>query len=289
MSPEAALAVSDLQFAYRQTPVIIGARWTVAPGSVVALLGLSGAGKSTLLELAAGVLRPSQGTVRVMGGDPAHPATRKLLGYMPQGGGLYPDLTVEDNLRIFGEGAGLKLGSDVDRVLEFLELRKRRTEVVAHLPMGWQKRVSLGAALITQAPVLLLDEPLAHADAPFTTKAWAHFRELAAQGRTLIVATSAPPMAAQADRVALMRAGRLAAEHETAALAAPGRARVVLTYQKRSATRTQEVEVADYRQELVRLVQGGEDRPFEVERLTQVELKTESLDDRLARLLTEEA
>jgi hypothetical protein len=89
--------------------------------------------------------------------------------------------------------------------------------------------------------------------------------------------------------VAVLRAGRLAFEGETAALAAPGRAHVVLTYQKRSATRTQEVDVQDYRQELVRLVQGGEERPFEVERLTQVELRTESLDGKLARLLTEEA
>jgi ABC-2 type transport system ATP-binding protein len=223
-----------------------------------------------------------------MGGDPSQPPTRKLLGYMPQGGGLYPDLTVEDNLRIFGEGAGLRPGSDVEKVLEFLELRKRRQEVVGTLAMGWQKRVSLGAALITQAPVLLLDEPLAHADAPFTAKAWAHFHELAGQGRTVIVATSAPHMAVQAQRVAIMRAGRLAAEHETAAIATPGRARVVLTYQKRSATRTQEVDVQDYRQELVRLVQGGEERPFEVERLTQVELRSESPVERLSRLLTEE-
>lgn len=285
--PEVAVSVADLQFGYRQ-PLLVGLRWDVPVGAVVALVGLSGSGKSTLLELLAGIQKPQAGVVRIRGLDPAKPPSRKLLGYMPQGGGLYTDLTVEDNLRIFGEGAGLKLGNDLEKTLEFLGLRKRRKDPVGQLAMGWQKRVSLGAALITQAPVLLLDEPLAHADAPFTEQAWAHFRELAAQGRTVIVATSQPAMAAQAGRVAVLRAGRLAFDGDTSTLAAPGRGRVLLTYQKRSAVRTQEVEVADYRSELPKLVLGGEERPFEVERLASVEVRPETLESRLARLLVED-
>lgn len=285
--PESALVATDLQFAYRQSPVLVGLRWEVPKGAVVSLLGLSGAGKSTLLELLAGIHKPDAGTVRVLGGDPSRAATRRLLGYMPQGGGLYTDLTVEDNLRIFAEGAGLKVGQDLEKLLELLELRKRRQDTVAQLAMGWQKRVSLGAALITQAPVLLLDEPLAHADAVFSAKAWAHFNELAAIGRTVVVATSQPHMAAQAQRVAVLRAGRLAHDGEVAAIAGPGRATVKLTYQKRTTSRTEIHETQDYRKELVSLLLG-EDRPFEVERLAEVEVSSESPDARLARMLVED-
>jgi ABC-2 type transport system ATP-binding protein len=285
--PDPALSVAELQFGYRQTPVVVGLRWELQTGTLATLFGLSGAGKSTLLELLAGIQRPEKGTVRILGLDPVRPAARKLLGYMPQGGGLYTDLTVEDNLRIFGEGAGLKPGQDLEKLLEFLELRKRRKEPVSELAMGWQKRVSLGAALITQAPVLLLDEPLAHADAAFAAKAWAHFRDLAAQGRTVVVATSQPQGAAQGQRLAVMRAGRLAFDGDAASIATPGQARVVLTYQKRSATRTEELDLQDYRTELVSHLLG-EDRPFEVERLAKVEVRQAGLEERLTRLLVED-
>lgn len=285
--PEPALAASDLHFAYRQTPVLMGLRWDVPAGVVVSLLGLSGAGKSTLLELLAGIQKPAAGTVRLLGSDPTRASTRRLLGYMPQGGGLYTDLTVEDNLRIFGEGAGLKVGPDLEKLLELLELRKRRHDTVGQLAMGWQKRVSLGAALITQAPVLLLDEPLAHADSVFAAKAWAHFHALAAAGRTVVVATSQPHMAAQAGRVAVLRAGRLAYEGDVEAIAGPGRATVTLTYQKRTTTRRQSHELQDYRKELVSLLLG-DDRPFEVERLAEVEVHSEPIDARLARMLVED-
>ena len=287
-----AIAVSNLHVGFARGAVLTGLKWEVPRGAFVAMFGSTGSGKSTLLSILAGAMRPNEGTVRVAGGDPTVQDTRRRLAFMPQGGGLYLDLSVEDNLRIFAEARGLRAGDSVERALELVELRKRRNDAVRSLPVGQVQRVSLAAALAGDAEVLLLDEPAAYADPAYASRLWAHLGELADAGRTVVMATSHPHVAAQARNVAVLRAGRIAREFGTASLAQPGRATVRLKYREKAGVRTHEVACDDYRADLVKLVEGRHldkkvpwataERPFEVE------VCQEPVEVRLARLLMEE-
>ncbi|HEY9724655.1 MAG TPA: ABC transporter ATP-binding protein, partial [Oscillatoriaceae cyanobacterium] len=259
-----ALVAQDLAFSYRRAPVLVGVRWSMAKGSFACVLGLSGAGKSTLLKLLAGVETPTGGSARVLGGDPRRADTRRSIGYMPQSGGLYADLSVEENLHAFGKAAGLHGGGRdeaVERALEFLGLRQRRGDLVGELPAGLQQRVSLGVALLPQPSILLLDEPLNASDPLFRAKALAHLKALAAEGRTILVATSHAALAAQCQTVGILRAGRLISEVTPNELVPPGRGRVRLTYRERTGTRQLEQPVADYRRELPALLMEGVAKP----------------------------
>ena len=279
-----ALSIKDVHFAYQRQPVLVGMKWEVPTGRLAAVLGATGAGKSTLLAVLAGAYRPTGGSVEVLGGDPTDASTKRLIGFMPQVEGLYTDLSVEDNLRVFAGAAGVRQALDdlVERTLELVGLRSRRKEVVSKLSAGWRQRVSLGAALIAQPQVLLLDEPLAHADPEFADKLWAHLRDLASKGRTVLIATSHPHVAARAQLVGVMRGGRLVVQGATADLASPGRAAVRLTYREKTGPLARDVQMEDYRSELPQAVHGQVAKPV------SIEVTPETIESQLARMLTEE-
>lgn len=286
-SPASGVAVScrDVMFAFGQQPALVGVKLEVPVGQVTAVYGLSGAGKSTLLQVIAGAQTPQSGQVTVLGENPSQPAARKLLGYMPQTGGLYPDLSIEENLQIFARAAGARVaGAElVEKTLELLGLRQRRKELVQNVPAGFAQRTNLGAALVAQPSVLLLDEPLAHADTEFTERFWAHMAELTGKGRTILIATSQPTVALRARQVAVMRAGRLMSQVEVETLAPRGRAKVRLTYREKTGSLAKENQLEDYRKELPGLLFANPARPF------LIELEAERAEDQLARLLAGES
>jgi ABC-2 type transport system ATP-binding protein len=277
-----AIAIRDVNFGYRRGPVIVGFRWEIPSHCIAALLGLSGAGKSTLLALLAGALSPDGGTITLDGRDPRTPATRRLIGYMPQLAGLYPDLSVEENLQVFGAGSAASADA-VNQLLELLQLQLRRREVVRDLSAGFQQRVSLGVALVGAPSYMLLDDPFAYADGEFSRRIWAHLRELAARGRTIVMATSNPQTAAKAHLVGVMRNGRLLSSNATAAIQPEGKGTVVLHYREKTGPRKEEVKVDNYRQQLTGIVTNSPSKPFEVE------IRQETLENHLDRLMTEEA
>lgn len=273
-----AIAVKDLHFSYGRTPAVVGFKWELPAGCVAALFGHSGAGKSTILALLAGALPRAQGSVEVHGIDPTDSAGRQYLGYMPQTGGLYGGFTVEENLRTFAIGAGphgslsasmarmiepfvlsprrqTMIDEAIERTLNTIQLGARRNEAVGNLSAALQQRVSLGVAMLWTPGVLLLDEPLSMADDAWAREAWAHFRGLAQRGHTVVVATGRARDALMADRVALIRAGRLVQAGETAALAPPGKAKVALKYVQKTGPVAEEVEVNDVATELPGLME----------------------------------
>lgn len=283
LHPEArpTIALADVSFAYRRTPVVVGVRWDVPSHGVTALLGRTGAGKSTLLALMAGALTPDSGSVRLDGRNPAQSQTRRLIGFMPQLGGLYGDLSVEENIAVFAAGTAASQAA-VEATIDLLHLKNRRRDLVRELSAGYQRRVSLGAALVGAPSYLLLDDPFAFADAELTGRLWAHFKELAAKGRTLVVATTSVETAARADSVAVLRGGRLVASHAVARLAPQGRGKVVLHFREKTGPRSEVVAVEDYRRELAPLVTGATTKPFEVD------VQPETLEEHLAGLLKED-
>ncbi|HXW35484.1 MAG TPA: ABC transporter ATP-binding protein [Acidimicrobiales bacterium] len=190
---------------------------TVAAGQVVGLLGPNGAGKTTLLSIVAGLLQADGGTVRVSGSDIARDPLRaqRSLGFAPQGTGLYEPLTVEQNLRFFGELAGLRhrqLDRRIAEVSEALLLGGLRSRQCQQLSGGEKRRAHTAIALISQPPLVLMDEPTVGADIETRVALIRLVRDLAAQGTAVLYTTHYLPEVEALDAaVVLVNEGRVIA------------------------------------------------------------------------------
>lgn len=193
-----------------------GVSLRVAKGETVSLLGPNGAGKSTLLLILAGVLRASGGTAEVAGlrvpGEEARLGER--VGFVPQGESLYPELTVRENVRLFGALHHAKAAeARVDALLGELSLHERADDRVASLSGGLRQRVSIAASLVHDPPVLLLDEPATGLDPLARDRLIVSLRALGGKGRTVLFTTHNLDDAARlADRVILLSKGKVAGE-----------------------------------------------------------------------------
>ncbi len=177
----------------------------VDPGEVVGLLGANGAGKTTLLRLLLGLLPPTSGSVAMLGGPPSR-ERRSRLGYVPQGLGLYGDLTVRENLVFTAQAYGAAVPSLADPLVRHADTLVRR------LPLGLQRRLSLVVALAHAPEVLVLDEPTSGVDALAAAETWETIRTQAEAGVAALVTTHTMAEATQCDRLLLMAAGRVAAQ-----------------------------------------------------------------------------
>lgn len=194
--------------AYGTEPVVEDVDLDVFPGEVLGLIGPNGGGKSTLLLLLAGLVRPDAGDVRVLG-RPAHALAREVagtVGLITASPGLYPSLTVRENLAFF---AGL-YGRALDPALlgpltERLDLAGQLDVRAGALSSGQQQKVSLVRALLLEPSVLLFDEPTANLDPLAASVLHRELRRLAASGRAVVLCThdlhAAEPVC---DRVAVL-------------------------------------------------------------------------------------
>jgi ABC-2 type transport system ATP-binding protein len=166
----------------------------IAPGEFFGLLGPNGAGKSTLMSLVAGLRAPSAGTLTVDGAavGPGHPAARGALGLVPQHIALYPDLTAEQNLRIFGGLHGLRGATLGERIAEGLQaagLHERRRDRVRTFSGGMQRRLNIVAALLHRPRLLLCDEPTVGVDPQSRLAIFAFLQRLNREGLTVLYST----------------------------------------------------------------------------------------------------
>ncbi|OFW66141.1 MAG: ABC transporter [Actinobacteria bacterium RBG_16_68_21] len=195
----------DLVKRFGSFTAVDGVSLRVEDGEVVGLLGANGAGKTTLLRILLGLLSPTAGTARLFGGSPTRAALSRV-GYVPQGLGLYTDLTVAENLafraRLFGVGAP-PLPDD---------LEARSAEIVAGLSVGYQRRVAFLAALMHHPALLVLDEPTSGVGPLGRARLWDTIREAADGGAGVLVTTHHLEEAEECDRLVMMAAGKIAAE-----------------------------------------------------------------------------
>jgi heme ABC exporter ATP-binding subunit CcmA len=188
-------------------------------GRVLALLGPNGAGKSTVLRIAAGVTRPTRGTVRVQGADPRPDGVRRVIGFAGHRTFLYGALTAEENLRFYAELYGIS-ASAVAPALERFGLGPLRRRRVQELSRGLAQRLNLARALLHDPRIVLLDEPFTGLDAAFTTHLAASLRDLRADGCTVLLATHEWDTARElADDAVVFVQGRLVLRTAAAALA----------------------------------------------------------------------
>ncbi|MGH8776829.1 MAG: ATP-binding cassette domain-containing protein [Jiangellaceae bacterium] len=210
----------------RPMPAVDGVDLSVAAGEVVALLGPNGAGKTTTIKMAAGLVTPTGGTVAILGHDlRAHrgAAVRRLGAVLEGGRNVYWALSAWQNLIYFGRLRGLRTRDFAERaewLLRQLRLWDRRHEQVGSFSRGMQQKVAVGAALVIDPALLLLDEPTIGLDvsAARTVKDWV--RRLAVEEQTAVVLTTHQLAVAQelADRVAVIAEGRIVADRPVAEL-----------------------------------------------------------------------
>ncbi len=197
----------------------------VAPGEVFGLLGANGAGKTTSIRMLCGLLPPSAGTMTVAGVDMVrHPRrARARIGYLAQRFALYGELTTAENLALQAGLYGLTGARRRERLawgLEHMELADHARTLARDLPLGYQRRLSLAAALLHEPTVLFLDEPTSGVDPMARQQFWELIYELAEGGMGILVTTHYMDEAAFCDRLALMNAGRIVAEGSPAELVA---------------------------------------------------------------------
>lgn len=202
-----------------------GIEVTVSAGEVFGLLGANGAGKTTAIRMLCGTLPPSDGTVCVAGMDMVRHARRArgCIGYVAQRFALYGDLTLLENLQLQAGLYGLNNSQRRERigwVLQKLMLQDLAGRMAAGLPLGYQRRMALAAALLHEPQVLFLDEPTSGVDPIARQQFWELIYDLADAGIAILVTTHYMDEALFCDRIALMDAGRIIAEDTPAGLVA---------------------------------------------------------------------
>ena len=179
----------------------------VAAGEVVGLLGANGAGKTTLIRMALGLLAPTAGSVDLFGSVPSR-NSRIRLGYVPQGLGLYEDMTVEQNLDFAARAFGVpnrETGIPA-------ELEPVRGRLAGEIGLGRQRQLAFACALGHAPDLLVLDEPTSGVDPLARARLWDRVREEAERGAGVLVTTHYMQEAEQCDRVVMMASGRVVAQ-----------------------------------------------------------------------------
>ena len=197
--------------------------FTVQAGEVFGFLGPNGAGKTTTIRMLIGLLAPTAGSARVAGLDVVadRAELRTRIGYMSQKFSLYGDLTVAENIELYGGLYGVhgdRFEQRRDWVLALAGLKGDERQPAAELPLGYKQRLALGCAVLHEPPILFLDEPTSGVD-PLARRAfWDLIDTLARAGTTVLVSTHYMEEAEYCHRLALMNRGRLIGLDTPAAL-----------------------------------------------------------------------
>jgi ABC-2 type transport system ATP-binding protein len=210
-SANPALRAAGLVKAFGPIRAVDDVSFDLAPGRIYGLLGPNGSGKTTLIRLLTGMTLATAGRAEVLGiVMPSRPNLERI-GYMTQSDGVYPALTVAENLRFFASAYGVDGEAATAQVLQVVDLADRGNAIVSTLSGGQRRRLSLACALIHHPPVLFLDEPTVGVDPLLRVQFWSHFRELADTGTTIVVSSHVMDEADRCDELLFIRSGRIIA------------------------------------------------------------------------------
>ena len=188
----------------------------VAPGEIFGLVGPDGAGKTTTLRLLCGLIDPAEGQATVTGHDPArHPEQVKdNIGYMAQRFGLYPDLSVDENMYFYADLFGISRSERdelLPRLLQMTRMDPFRKRLAGRLSGGMKQKLALMCTLLHRPRILFLDEPTNGVDPVSRRDFWRILYQLLKEGVTIFVSTAYLDEADRCHRVGLIHRGRLLA------------------------------------------------------------------------------
>ncbi len=216
--PDVLVHAIDLTKRFGSFTAVDGISFELRRGEAFGFLGPNGAGKSSTMRMIGCVSPPSGGDLTILGMDPVSrgPAIRARLGVVPQEDRLDEELTVRENLLIYGRYFGLSravIADRTDRLLDFVQLSERGDDQVEPLSGGMKRRLTIARSLINEPDILLLDEPTTGLDPQARHVVWDRLFRLKQQGVTLILTTHYMDEAEQlCDRLVVMDRGKIAAE-----------------------------------------------------------------------------
>ena len=211
-----AITVRELTRRFGDFTAVDRISFDVAQGEVFGFLGANGAGKTTAIRMLIGLIAPTSGEARVAGFDVAADAeaVRARIGYMSQRFSLYEDLTIRENIALYGGIYGLsdaEVRRRGDRLIAELRLEAHADDLVRALPLGWKQKLAFSVALLHEPGVVFLDEPTGGVDPVTRRQFWELIYAAAARGTTVFVTTHYLDEAEYCDRVAIMVDGKVAA------------------------------------------------------------------------------
>ena len=213
---EWAIEVENLVKRFGDFAAVDGISFQARAGEIFGFLGANGAGKTTAMRMLCGLSRPTSGRARVAGFD-VHSQTesvKKNIGYMSQKFSLYDDLTVRENIRLFGGIYGLdrrEIALRTDAMLERLDFASERNTLARSLPLGWKQKLAFSIAILHRPRVVFLDEPTGGVDPVARRRFWELIYEAADEGITVFVTTHYMDEAEYCDRASIMVDGRIEA------------------------------------------------------------------------------
>jgi ABC-2 type transport system ATP-binding protein len=211
-----AIAVRDLTRTFGSFTAVDRISFEVHAGEVFGFLGANGAGKTTAIRMLTGLLAPTSGQASVAGHDVYREAEqiKRDIGYMSQRFSLYEDLTVRENIRLYGGIYDLtdhQIRDRTARMLGELGLEHAADQFVRAIPLGWRQKLAFSVALLHQPKIVFLDEPTSGVDPITRRQFWELIYEAAANGTTVLVTTHYLDEAEYCDRISIMVAGRIGA------------------------------------------------------------------------------
>ncbi|OFI36708.1 multidrug ABC transporter ATP-binding protein [Arthrobacter sp. SW1] len=208
--PGPAVLARDLHVTRGRTKILRGLDFTIDAGRITGLLGPSGSGKTTLMRAIVGAQRISSGTVTVLGKPAGSAALRHEVGYVTQSPSVYPDLSVEANVRYFGAMHRATAAGTAEAIaaVGLTDFARQRT---ADLSGGQFSRVSLACALVAKPKLLVLDEPTVGLDPVLRAELWERFAAMAESGTALLVSSHVMEEASHCSSLLLLRNGELMA------------------------------------------------------------------------------
>lgn len=188
----------------------------VHEGEIFGFLGANGAGKTTAMRMLCGLSQPTDGWAKVAGYDVAKnpEEVKRHIGYMSQKFSLYDDLTVEENLELFGGIYGMsrsEIREKSDQVIQELAMGENKKTLVRSIPLGWKQKLAFSVSIFHNPRIVFLDEPTGGVDPITRRQFWQMIREAAQRGITIFVTTHYMDEAEYCDRVSIMVDGRIQA------------------------------------------------------------------------------
>ncbi len=213
---EKSIVVKNLTKRFGQFTAVDQISFEVDKGEIFGFLGANGAGKTTAIRMLTGLSRPTEGEAYVAGFDARRQRekVKKQIGYMSQKFSLYEDLTVRENIVLYGGIYGLSnraIKTKSRQMLNELQLEEVSATLVRSLPLGWKQKLAFSVAIMHEPGIVFLDEPTGGVDPITRRQFWEMIYQAADRGITVFVTTHYMDEAEYCDRVSIMVDGRIAA------------------------------------------------------------------------------